>query len=155
VLAEGVIEYEVVSHEELAVTLLRCVGTISRSHLVTRPHAAGPDIATPDAQMMGETSLALAVLPSARPADILPAWERLALPLRSVRATGRGTLPSRGTLLEVRGAQLSSVRRRDDAVEARVWNPSTAPIRAEVGSATVSLGPAAIASYFPVAEKCW
>ncbi|MGH2576198.1 MAG: hypothetical protein ACRDG9_00375, partial [Actinomycetota bacterium] len=49
---EGVFEYEV-TEGELAITLLRCVGTISRQHLVTRPFAAGPDVATPDAQMLG------------------------------------------------------------------------------------------------------
>src|SRR5439155_12281775 len=103
-LAKGVLEYEA-TERDLAVTLLRCVGTISRPHLSTRPASAGPEIATPEAQMRGETKLELAVLPDARPADLLPAWERFALPLLSTRARGRGRLPERGTLLDLRGAQ--------------------------------------------------
>src|SRR6266540_1540694 len=144
VLAAGVIEYEVVSGRELAVTLLRCVGTISRAGMATRPAPAGPDVPTPEAQMIGRTRLALAVLRGARPADLVPAWERFALPLRSVPATGGGRLPASGTLLDVRGAALSSVRRRGDAVEARIWNPSAAEAEASVDGATVRLGPAGI-----------
>src|SRR5436190_23725513 len=93
VLARGVFEYEA-SESELAVTLLRCVGTISRAALSTRPAAAGPDIATPEAQMRGETRLALALLPDASPHELLPAWEQFALPLRSAPARGRGSLPA-------------------------------------------------------------
>jgi alpha-mannosidase len=75
VLAPGVIEYEA-SERELAVTLLRCVGTISRQSLSTRPESAGPDVPTPEAQMLGETRLSLGLLPRAQPADLLPAWTR-------------------------------------------------------------------------------
>ena len=52
-LTKGVPEYEA-SADGLRLTLLRCVGTISRpSGMVTRPYAAGPDIATPDGQCRG------------------------------------------------------------------------------------------------------
>jgi alpha-mannosidase len=52
-LTKGLPEYEA-SAEGLRLTLLRCVGTISRpSGLPTRPGAAGPDIATPDGQCRG------------------------------------------------------------------------------------------------------
>ena len=52
-LTKGLPEYEA-SAEGLRLTLLRCVGTISRpSGLATRPVAAGPDIATPDGQCRG------------------------------------------------------------------------------------------------------
>ena len=50
---KGLPEYEA-SAEGLRLTLLRCVGTISRpSGMPTRPLAAGPDIATPDGQCRG------------------------------------------------------------------------------------------------------
>lgn len=53
VLTKGTPEYEA-SKDGLRLTLLRCVGTISRpSGLATRPLAAGPDIATPDGQCRG------------------------------------------------------------------------------------------------------
>jgi hypothetical protein len=143
VLAPGVIEYEASEHE-LAVTLLRCVGTISRARLTTRPGSAGPDVPTPEAQMLGETRLELAVLPRARPEDLLPAWERFALPFRSVRAPGGGHLPDRGSLLEVRGAELSSVRRRAGALEVRLWNPGQTALTASVAGRDHKVGPAGI-----------
>jgi alpha-mannosidase len=52
-LTKGLPEYEA-SADGLRLTLLRCVGTISRpTGLPTRPMAAGPDIATPDGQCRG------------------------------------------------------------------------------------------------------
>ena len=52
-LTKGLPEYEA-SAEGLRLTLLRCVGTISRpAGMPTRPRAAGPDIATPDGQCRG------------------------------------------------------------------------------------------------------
>jgi alpha-mannosidase len=52
-LTKGLPEYEA-SPEGLRLTLLRCVGTISRpGGMATRPLAAGPDIATPDGQCRG------------------------------------------------------------------------------------------------------
>jgi alpha-mannosidase len=52
-LTKGLPEYEA-GHDGIRLTLLRCVGTISRpSGLATRPCAAGPDLATPDAQCLG------------------------------------------------------------------------------------------------------
>ncbi|HEX6951769.1 MAG TPA: glycosyl hydrolase-related protein [Gaiellaceae bacterium] len=52
-LTKGLPEYEA-SADGLRLTLLRCVGTISRAPgLATRPIAAGPEIATPDGQCRG------------------------------------------------------------------------------------------------------
>ena len=52
-LTKGLPEYEAAA-DGLRLTLLRCVGTISRPPgLPTRPLAAGPDIATPDGQCRG------------------------------------------------------------------------------------------------------
>ena len=52
-LTKGLPEYEA-STDGLRLTLLRCVGTISRpAGLPTRPLAAGPEIATPDGQCRG------------------------------------------------------------------------------------------------------
>src|SRR5918999_2388109 len=96
VLAEGVMEYEAVEGRHIAVTLLRCVGTISRSGFPTRTGPAGPDVPTPGAQMMGATDFVLGILPDAGPDDLLPAWERLALPVLEGEATGGGSLAQRG-----------------------------------------------------------
>ena len=54
--ARGLPEYEVVPTEQgltVALTLLRCVGWLSRHDLDTRPGHAGPSIATPEAQCLG------------------------------------------------------------------------------------------------------
>ena len=52
-LTKGLPEYEA-SEDGLRLTLLRCVGTISRpAGMPTRPLAAGPGIATPDGQCRG------------------------------------------------------------------------------------------------------
>jgi alpha-mannosidase len=60
-LTKGLPEYEA-SAEGLRLTLLRCVGTISRpGGLPTRPFAAGPDIATPDGQCRGRHVLEYAL----------------------------------------------------------------------------------------------
>jgi hypothetical protein len=146
VLAEGVFEYEVVDGQELAVTLLRCVGTISRAHLATRPSPAGPDIATPDAQMIGDTHFALGVYPNATDRQLMRAWERFALPLVSAPASGDGSLAASGSLLEISGAELSSVRRVNGRTEVRIWNPSSRHVLATVDGQTVQMGPAAIAT---------
>ena len=60
-LGEGVFEYEVVDGRGIAVTLLRCVGAISRETLATRPWPAGPSTPTPSAQMLGDTTFRVGI----------------------------------------------------------------------------------------------
>ncbi len=143
-LAVGVVEYEVVDGRELAISLQRAVGTISRQRIKTRPWPAGPDVATPDAQMIGRMEFALGVLPAAGREDLLAAWERFALPLLEREAVGGGTLPDRGSLLEIEGAELSGVRKRDGKLLVTIWNPSTHPATARVGARPVPLAPARV-----------
>jgi hypothetical protein len=146
VLHDGVFEYEVVGGRELAVTLLRCVGTISRDTLATRPFRAGPAVPTPGAQMIGETPFALGIWTGAERDLLLRGWEIFALPFLVIRAPGGGDLPSSGSLLQVGGGvELSNVRRVDGAVEVRVWNRrGDAPAEAVVAGRSVWLGPAEI-----------
>jgi hypothetical protein len=150
VLHEGVFEYELAG-AQLAVTLLRCVGTISRPSLATRPFAAGPDVATPLAQMMGETSFALGVWPRAAPGGLWARWERFALPLVEADAPGGGELPDQGSFVGIGGdALLSGIRRDGGALEVRLWNPwKDREIHAQVGGGTHVLGPARILTVRP------
>jgi hypothetical protein len=53
-LPEGEVVRDRKGRQAYALTLLRCVGWLSRPDLVTRRGGAGPTIATPDAQMRGE-----------------------------------------------------------------------------------------------------
>lgn len=141
VLAGGVIEYEVLGARELAITLLRCVGTISRGQMPVRNWAAGPDIPTPGAQMQGTWTFALAVAPGTRPEGLIGTWERFALPVISRPATATsGAGPSSGTLLEIDGVALSGVRRHGGHLVATVWNPRSAPTSAVVGGRRIPLG---------------
>ncbi|MGZ4289877.1 MAG: glycoside hydrolase family 38 N-terminal domain-containing protein [Gaiellaceae bacterium] len=60
-LTKGLPEYEA-SEDGLRLTLLRCVGTISRPPgMATRPVGAGPEIATPDGQCRGRHVLEYAL----------------------------------------------------------------------------------------------
>jgi alpha-mannosidase len=142
VLHEGVFEYEVVDGAALAITLLRCVGRISGS-LATRPWDAGPRTPTPDAQMIGETAFSLALWPSApHGASLLDGWERFALPIADVEASGGGELARTGSLvpLHLGSAHLSNVRRHHDRTEVRVWNAGPDPVAARVGNVDAALG---------------
>ena len=139
VFSHGVFEYELTGGE-LAVTLLRCVGTISRGFLSTRPLAAGPDVATPLAQMIGDTTFSLGVEANARASELQADYERFALPLSVTTSTGGGRLAKTGALLEITGdAQISNVRRRDGLADQlrseRVAAPAHVQLRIRVRGA--------------------
>lgn len=68
VLNRGLPEYEAEpgpNGTELAVTLVRAVGWLSRDDLLSRPQGAGPALATPEAQCLGEHLCELALYPFA------------------------------------------------------------------------------------------
>jgi alpha-mannosidase len=61
----GLPEYEAVPTPaglDIALTLLRCVGWLSRDDLSTRPGSAGPTLATPEAQCPGEHTFEYAIV---------------------------------------------------------------------------------------------
>jgi Glycosyl hydrolases family 38 N-terminal domain/Alpha mannosidase middle domain len=61
VILAGPFEYELLDGC-IAVTLLRCAGRLSRGDLANRPGNAGPEIATPEGQMLGPHHFELALL---------------------------------------------------------------------------------------------
>lgn len=64
----GLPEYDVVPTDDgpcIALTLLRCVGWLSRDDLTTRQGAAGPILPTPDAQMQGSHHFEYSIIPHA------------------------------------------------------------------------------------------
>ena len=141
-LTEGVIEYELTEDGRLAVTLLRCTGTISRPHAIaTRVGPAGPDVATPEAQMIGRTKLRLGILRHDPGRGIIQAWERFALPLLEGRSPGGGDLPSEGSLLAIDVPALSSIREADGHTEIRIWNPWPDEQQTRIGTRTMTLQP--------------
>jgi hypothetical protein len=98
--------------------------------------------------MLGTTDFSIGLRLGASAEDLMRDWERFALALRGAPASGGGSLPGTGTLLEVGGdAVLSSVRRSDDQVTVRLWNPwRDRTIRARVAGREIELGPARIAT---------
>jgi alpha-mannosidase len=94
---------------EIAVTLLRCVGWLSRDDFSTRKgHAGPPSVATPMAQMAGQWSFDYAIIPH-QAGEILAAWQQayaFETPLRAVSATlHEGTLPGSASFVEVEPAE--------------------------------------------------
>jgi alpha-mannosidase len=149
-LLDQVSEYEVVGDgRELAVTLLRATGLISRAEHPLRAEPAGPVIATPEAQLIGaEVRTRLAVLPHRgtwAEADVAAAAEEFRCPLVAVRgrAAGDGALTAaEGLAIEGDGVVFSSLRRRstgaDDWLELRVVAMSDAPTAARIGRVTAA-----------------
>jgi mannosylglycerate hydrolase len=116
---------------ELALTVLRCTGQISRNVHPYREEPAGPQLPTPQAQMLGTTTVSLAVLPHAgswADADLTGAAERFRHPLHTApgQAAPAGALTA-GAGIAVDGAVLTSVRRRDGVLEVRVVRASDEP----------------------------
>ncbi|HEX9683965.1 MAG TPA: glycoside hydrolase family 38 C-terminal domain-containing protein [Acidimicrobiales bacterium] len=123
---EGLAEYEVVDEgRELALTLLRCTGMLSRPEMAYRPLPAGPDIAMEGPQMQGRHTLRFAV--SADPHIDPYAMAADAFVFLSAKQTaGDGDRSPTGAALDIDpgAAQISSLRRHDGAVELRVFNPT-------------------------------
>ena len=145
VLLDHALEYELVGPRELAVTLLRSTGFISRNTNPYREDPAGPEVAIPDAQMRGPWSVSLALYPYAgdRPGpDVLEQAERFRLPFLALAGAGEGELrDAAGWTLEGDGVVLTALRRRGDELEARVVNETPVSQRAVVDGAELELRP--------------
>lgn len=88
---------------EIALTLLRCVGWLSRDDFPNRKGHAGPSMETPGAQMPGRWTFEYAVIP--HPGEWRDAFQEahaFAAPLRAaVSGAHGGSLPPAGSFLEV------------------------------------------------------
>jgi alpha-mannosidase len=135
VLNRGLPEYEVVQNSEgqqaIAVTLLRCVGWLSRGDLATRRGHAGPMLPTPEGQCLGHHEFDYALVMhsgdwEAEEALVLREAQAFNMPIRAI-ATGKhaGELPSLTSMIEVepRGLVVSAIKRSGDGVIVRIYNP--------------------------------
>jgi mannosylglycerate hydrolase len=85
-------EYELLEDGQLALTILRAIGMLSRNVHPYRDEPAGPQLETPTAQCLGPAEVSLAVMPhtgSWHDADLVAAAERYRHPL--VHRPGTGT----------------------------------------------------------------
>jgi mannosylglycerate hydrolase len=138
VLHDGLLEYEVVEDgSELALTLLRATGYLSRLEPALRPNPAGPPMPLVGAQLPGHQRFEYALLLHGgdwRAADLYAAADEFLVPLERVRGGGvRGAFrPPTGERLAVRGAPVSAVRRDRGGLMLRVFNPEPDPVTVEV-----------------------
>jgi mannosylglycerate hydrolase len=159
VIADGTFEYEVCDGgRELAVTLLRATGWLSRRRLPLRPDPAGPAVPVEGAQVQGRRRWRYGLL--IHPGN----WEAAHLPSRAeaflhpleaaAENIGAGpaqaaapTRPPHGRALLVGGASVSSVV-RDPAgdVVVRLYHPGAGLAAAVVGERAVDLRPGEVAT---------
>ncbi|MFC0532420.1 glycoside hydrolase family 38 N-terminal domain-containing protein [Phytohabitans kaempferiae] len=143
VLLDQVTEYELLPGE-LALTLLRATGLISRPDHPLRPEPAGPVVATPEAQLIDHRIRAtFAVMPypgtweSAGVLDAAEAYRHPPLASRGSAAPGGELSRSVGLAVRGDGVVMTSLRRRDARwLEARVVAMTSRPT-------TVHFGPVA------------
>ena len=125
---------------ELALTLLRATGYLSRAELAFRPNPAGPLDPLEGPQLQRRLALEYAVLPhrgdwrSARLADAADEFLAAARARARRRRARRARARPPGSALAVDGAQVSAVLREPDgdALVIRIFNPSPEPATARV-----------------------
>ncbi|MEX2247188.1 MAG: glycoside hydrolase family 38 C-terminal domain-containing protein [Dehalococcoidia bacterium] len=136
----GLAEYEAVDTlegTEIAVTLLRCVGWLSRSDLTTRRGGAGPQLQTPGAQLIGRQAFDYAIMPHAGDWEAAGAHVLAVQALRPMRARwnrhGLGRLPARDSLLRVSSPSfvVSAMKRAEDGEGGIVRLYNISPAEAE------------------------
>ena len=143
VLLTRTVEYELLEDGELAITLLRAIGLLSRNVHPYRDEPAGPQLETPAAQCLGPAEVSLAVMPhngSWLDADLVAAAERYRHPV--VHRPGSADVdvrPSQAEGLSVRGAgvAMTSLQRRGDWLELRLVAETSEATTAIVGTSAV------------------
>jgi alpha-mannosidase len=138
VLNKGLPEYEIIPARDghsasVALTLLRCIGWLSRGDLSTRRGHAGPMEFTPDAQLQGTWSFEYALVPHAGgwradEAEVQRQAQALQAPLRAIMAKSHaGPLPLTASLVDLAPGALvvSAIKRaeREEALLTRFYNP--------------------------------
>jgi alpha-mannosidase len=150
VITRGLPEYEVLDTDrrEMAVTLMRAVGYLGAgSELQTAAVGAGPNIATPEAQIQRKLTFSLSVLPHSGTWDQAEVWRQALAhnnPPRGYstamdkneRARIYGIGPSSHSFLKVEGQNviLSSVKKAEisEALILRLYNPSNVVTQAAI-----------------------
>jgi alpha-mannosidase len=136
----GLPEVEVVDGREIALTLLRCVGWLSRDDFPARRMHAGPMLPIPGAQMHGRWEFEYALIQHAGDLQAaMPEARSYEAPFRAIETGAHaGALPVEGAFLEVApsGFEVTAVKPAEDGrgLIVRGWNATNAPLRVRVRS---------------------
>jgi alpha-mannosidase len=137
----GLPEFEVLDGAggvTVALTLLRCVGWLSRDDFRTRRGHAGPMIATPEAQCPGRHVFEYALVPHTGTwAGVFPQAHAFAAPLRAEPAAVQaGPLPLAQSFVEVSPDSLvvSAIKQPEGGAGliVRCWNTAETPVEGRV-----------------------
>ncbi len=133
----GLPEYRATARDgttSVEITLLRCIGWLSRDDLATRNGSAGPSLPVPEAQCLGRQTFSYGLIPYDGPwPDVVAAARDAHLPLHAVaigdRVAGQTpTLPFETSLLSVDASalQIAALKGAEDGAGAvvRVYNPT-------------------------------
>jgi alpha-mannosidase len=132
---DRLLEYELVDIDAggahaLALTLLRATGMLSRGPMPTRPLPAGPEIPVEGAQVLGRHTVRYVV--AVGDVDPYALADDGFVPL--LVADGSGGEATSAQLLEISGAEVSSLRRGDGGhLEVRLFNPRAEPTIVTLG----------------------
>jgi len=140
VLLTRTVEYELLEDGEMAITLLRAIGLLSRNVHPYRDDPAGPQLETPTAQCLGPAEVSLAVMPhqgSWLDADLVAVAERYRHPF--VHRPGSGDVGIRvseaeGLSVHGPGVAMTSLRRKGDWLELRLVAETSQHTTASVGT---------------------
>ena len=122
----------------LSLTLLRCVGWLSRDDLSVRRGHAGPGLPTPGAQCSGEHTVHYSLIPhNGDWLAALPHARSFGAPLRALAGSAHpGNLPPRHSFVAVepRDVFVSALKSAEngDGLVLRLWNAAAAPRTATV-----------------------
>jgi len=133
VLNQGLPEYEIIpENNTIALTLLRCVGWLSRGDLEYRKEGAGPSFATPEAQCLGENTFSYALIPhqgswdDARISQKTKQYKTKVLTTQLKNQTGN--LSDKYSFIQLEGKylEISAIKKHEfeDKLLIRVYNPT-------------------------------
>ena len=133
VLNQGLPEYEIIpENNTIALTLVRCVGWLSRGDLVYRKEEAGPSLPTPEAQCLGEHVFSYALIPHQGN------WDTACISQKTKQYKTKiltrqlenqfGNLPSSFSFIQLEGKclEISALKKNEfeDKLVVRVYNPT-------------------------------
>lgn len=131
-LNQGLPEYEIIpENNTIALTLLRCVGWLSRGDMEYKKGNAGPSFATPEAQCLGENTFSYALIPHQG------SWDDASIPRKTKQYKTKvltkqlknqpGNLSDEYSFIELGGEHLeiSAIKKHEfeDKLLIRIYNP--------------------------------